>query len=341
MTAPIIDPFFDAGSRTTSRPDQANIGQHSQPAYNDISREYLTNGQPVAHVLPTGPGGLRGVLLRPSTEGGVPAGYNPHQLTDMEMTVDPHISGQSRKVRLNALTKEAVQQASAAAQQNLAGSQVFDNLTDHIARRRFRASMAMHSIDQQGPVILDGDDRDMGKDLPVTPEKAAETNYQQPAQPQQPPQPQRPPQAAQQAPAQPTQPWQPPQRVASPLAAFNQPAGTPIPAQQPVMNVVDTSQPLRPQAQPPQKKVTFEFPEAGMLEAYYHDVIKSDATLVLVYDERHQGTRYMPPQASEQQIAVHPEGADVVYLVEATGIQYSHGTYTYCVLSIAQEAPYN
>jgi hypothetical protein len=346
MGAPVLDPFFDSGSRAIDRPDTANTV--TRPGYTDTTQAVLENGQPILQALPMGPSGLRGVVIPPHAgNGGVPQGYNPHDLRGVKVHIDPHIHGQQKALDLTDLAKEAVAMASDEATNDINGSpELTQALTDPMARRRFRASTALHNVDNSGPLITDVDQNNIGLDLPVTremeeeqarraaeAERAAAANAPRVAptnQAQTPP------------PAQPAPPVLP-QKVASPLAAFGQtpPEQAPMPpsaASQ--MNFVDTSKPLAPATEAPGRRVQYELQGYGQLEAWYHEIIIQDDKMILVYNNEFTGGQKFFP-SGDKQIAVAVAGTGLCYLAQPTGIQYPQGNSEHCVLLIQKSVPYD
>jgi hypothetical protein len=88
---------------------------------------------------------------------------------------------------------------------------------------------------------------------------------------------------------------------------------------------------------PPNTKVTFEMEGWGTFEANYHEVIKNDCLLVLVYDTRYKGGMKFFPQASKNLIAISVDGTDTIYFVNSYGNRFEHAGYEYCILVIDQE----
>jgi hypothetical protein len=92
------------------------------------------------------------------------------------------------------------------------------------------------------------------------------------------------------------------------------------------------------QATPPATRVTFEIDGWGEFEAMYHEVIKNDQVLVLVFDTRFQGGgKYFPP-ATDKLLAVKIEGQDTVYFVNSYGTRFQHNGCEYCMLVIDQNS---
>ena len=87
----------------------------------------------------------------------------------------------------------------------------------------------------------------------------------------------------------------------------------------------------------PETKVTFEMEGWGTFEAVYHEVIKNECMLVLVWDNNFKGGMHFTPPASDRLLAVKVDGSDKVYFVNSTGTKFTHGQYEYCLLIIDQE----
>jgi hypothetical protein len=88
---------------------------------------------------------------------------------------------------------------------------------------------------------------------------------------------------------------------------------------------------------PPETRVTFEIEGWGEFEAMYHEVIKNDCVLVLVFDTRFKGGgKYFPP-ATDKLMAVKVDGQQNVYFVNSYGTRFQHGGYEYCMLVIDQD----
>jgi hypothetical protein len=88
---------------------------------------------------------------------------------------------------------------------------------------------------------------------------------------------------------------------------------------------------------PPNTNVTFEMKGWGTFSAAYHEVIKNDCLLVLVYDTRFKGGMKFFPQTTDNTIAVSIEGNPNVFFVNSYGNRFEHAGYEYCILVIDQE----
>jgi hypothetical protein len=85
----------------------------------------------------------------------------------------------------------------------------------------------------------------------------------------------------------------------------------------------------------PNRKVWFET-DRGEMTAYYHDVVRSGAALVLVFDDRYRGGRFFPRVANEPFVVIVDDGP-MALLVESTGFQYPYGHHTFHVLMVTRE----
>lgn len=84
----------------------------------------------------------------------------------------------------------------------------------------------------------------------------------------------------------------------------------------------------------PEAKVSFEMEGWGTMEAAYHEVIKNDCVLVLVWDNNFKGgMKYFPP-STDKAIRVRITGTDKVFDVNSYGTRFQHGNYEYCLLVI-------
>lgn len=88
---------------------------------------------------------------------------------------------------------------------------------------------------------------------------------------------------------------------------------------------------------PAMRMVTFSMEGFGDITSEYLDVIRKDHLLVLV---RQAGKPGFTP-TTKGQMVVYPEGDDHVYGVEAPQIEFDHGGLNFCVLFVANSAPYS
>lgn len=344
-----IDPYFD-GERDGGGMQQApprDMGRPvtppSQYGYQDVANFQTATGAPMSGVMRPGPEGLRGTVIPRATMGGIPQGTRPHVTQDIEVNIDPHIDGQSSRVRLGDLNERSIYEASQLA------AQVTPEPTS-IETLRLRGSAIMHGIAQQAQAHAQGQPQhpqEAPRQTLMTP--PGQQSHQQPqqpvvVQPNQSPGYQLPPQQPRQQPQQPQyqQPQQPqpqqPQRMrrVSPLSAFNQQPAAPQP-QVRELREIDMREPAAAVG-PPQIQVTFEMEHFGNLEVRYHDVVIQDGFIVLIFDTRHtNSTKYFPPTATSDNapaMALNVAGTPDVYLVQTTGIQYTHEGREHCILMV-------
>ena len=97
--------------------------------------------------------------------------------------------------------------------------------------------------------------------------------------------------------------------------------------------------PDKMQTKAPTKWVTFEIEGFGEHRAPYHRVIRSNSTLVLVYDTSCDGAQRFFPRTTEQPLGIHIAGEGVAYYAHTTGIEFSDDGVDYCVLLVEREAP--
>jgi hypothetical protein len=139
----------------------------------------------------------------------------------------------------------------------------------------------------------------------------------------------------QQPPVQPPQTYPPPPTYPTPA---------PWPQQQaPSLFQTVANQPREIQGQlvkPPAFKVEFEiYGVPFKQEAFYHQIIRSDANLVLVFDRRAVGFPRNFPTTTDADMAVQISGQDVIYRTQTTGIHFPFLDYDLCVLLIKSEHP--
>lgn len=341
MTQPriIIDPYFDgeagADARVTRQREDSGppATPPSQHGYHDAGMEMTATGggRSALQVMRPGPEGLRGVVIPRATLGGIPQGTRPHATAGLEVTIDPHISGQSARIRLGDVTEESVARA----------TEVARSMTPepyNIETQRLRGAAELHAI-----------------------AAAAQARGSEPIPPMHQPQQPQPHQFGQPAPAPQAQVYQPqpqygqpyvqathmqeavrplppqPRRRVSPLQAFNQPAPQQVDPRELRHIDIRDEQPMESRGQMPQIHCFFEVQGFGELEAYYHDIVVQQGFLVLIFDSRFRGPKYFPPTAVQDnppQLAMNISGTQEVYQLQTTGVLYEHNGYEHCVLMI-------
>ena len=297
--------------------------------YGDPTQEKLSNGRSMSDLMRGGARGLRGVIVGPSTAGGVPENFNPHDRQKIEINIEPDGPG-SHTVTLDQITVASVEQAMAiAVKQYPAGD---------INSIRERTAMAFEELAKIAK-----------SSVQRTPIKTAARSIPRPPAPS--------PQAEElaiieelqtesQALAATIPPMASPvekiDRNYSPMAAFGL-KKSPLP--QTSTNHVAPSQ----QVGAPQKLVYFEKEGLGTVPAFYHDVIVSVSRddpenyeytgfMVLIYDLRFEqnAARWFPPSNDPYQRpwAALITGDQRLYLVQTTGFQYVYDNREYGVLHV-------
>jgi hypothetical protein len=99
------------------------------------------------------------------------------------------------------------------------------------------------------------------------------------------------------------------------------------------------------QVGPPRKKIFFECRGWGQMPFVYHDIVKQDNLLVLVYDNRYtEGSKLYPPAKTPTEtdpdagiLAAQLDGDNTIYTVHSTGTKFTHANYEYYILVVAEE----
>lgn len=330
QTPPIlIDPFFDGGVQSPpagASPTAAEATTPDLAAYHDASRVTLQDGRPITAVMRPGPGHLNGTVIPHGTIGGVPLGSRIHRTADWVVQVDPHIQGQQSAVRLGDITADTVARASQLAQQQTPEPTSIETL-------RLRSAAILHNIAAAANTAATYPEYAASPRQPAVGGVAAPSVQQYTQSPS-------PLSHYGDAPAPQQLSAQPRYISTSPLQAFRQ-----ADVQERELRAIDFSQsPARsPGVAPPRCRVCFEIEQFGTHTARYHDVVTENGFLVLIYDNRYtDGDPYFPPTAPDAgapAMALTVEGSDKVHLVHTTGIQYSYGGCTHCVLLIERTAP--
>lgn len=297
--------------------------------YRDPASERLGNGRSMADMMRRGPGGLRGVVVAKATPGGCPEGFDPHDRSKIEIHVEPE-NGNST-LTLDKITASAVDQALAAAREQVQGSDIesireraavaFEQLAKHA-----KSGVQRVPVKKAAAKISNPPPRDEEQEIEETLEEL---------------------EAEADALRQLSQPAAPPlekiDRGYSPMAAFGLKKQTLQPtSNQPVVSKSATSG-------PPQKLVYFEKEGIGTVPAFFHDVLVNVARpepdspeesgfIVLVYDIRFEqsAARWFPPANDPYQRpwAVQISDDNRLYLVHTTGFQYVYDSREYCVLLV-------
>lgn len=100
----------------------------------------------------------------------------------------------------------------------------------------------------------------------------------------------------------------------------------------------------------PMRKATFELPNMGQFPCLFHDIVKQDGNLVLVYDHSHPAQHvWFPPVLEDPQtkepmaLAVMVDGNQheppMLYLAYPTGVRFMYRQEEFCLLTIEKEKP--
>ena len=302
--------------------------------YRDPSTERLSNGRSIADLIPGRTRGIQGVIVGPSTKGGVPINYNPHDLSNLEITVEPDGPGKT-VLKFGQYSKEEVAAANAEASAKFPGQD--------IESQRERALYALQLLSK-----------------PVAQQPAPETPTSRP--PRFPRKPEKHAMAAantesdvmddeeeliadlqaELASVGSTPPIEQIDRGYSPMAAFGL-------KKKSGLNQPPAAAPASPRVGPPQKLVYFEKEGIGTVPAFFHDIIlavsytddtgvEESGFMVLIYDIRFEqsAARWFPPSNDpyNRPWAVQISNENKLYLVHTTGFQYVYDNREYCILLV-------
>lgn len=304
----------------------------SLASYSDPSKERMSNGRALSDLMRRGPGGLRGVVIQPSTPGGLPENFDPHDRVNIEIHVEPE--GGNTALRLSQMTPSAIEQAMAEAAKLVKGNDI-NSIRERTAVAFERLAKIANSNVQRTPTkspprpaitqVEADDEVDSAID-------ELETEVQETFDFNPPPVP----------PAAP--PLEKIDRSYSPMAAFGLKKAPITPLQTTTAAVTKSTQ-----VGPPQKLVYFEKEGIGTVPAFFHDVLVNVARaephspeesgfIVLVYDVRFEqsAARWFPPANDPYQRpwAVQINEDKRLYLVHTTGFQYLYDAREYCVLLV-------
>lgn len=327
--------------------NQASVlGAPTQEVYKQLAREqHIPRGSTTAIALPQL---MPGFMVGRCTLEGAPPGWR-HDGIAAQINIDPDIAGEGFTVDMSAITPDAFSQATDQAQLRQAVS--VDDLRNR-ASSVYRVLAGRQALaPPQGEETMpqpEGNMVAMGLStaaqpsphaaLAATPRPVqvapnpntgqtkaatfAEPVVQTPAQPAPPAAPAAP--AGQPAPARPVQ--------ASGHSLFDQ-----LTAPQ----AVAPRTAHRADGSAPTYKITFEVKGAPMiLESWWHDVIRNEHILVLVYDLICVGYPRSRLQPTDNDIAVHIDGSESIYLVKDPSIAFEFNNQEFQVLLIKAEHPY-
>lgn len=298
--------------------------------YGDPSTTRLENGRSMAELMRGGVKGLRGVVVAPSTPGGIPVNFNPHDTSNIRVNIiDP--SG----ANVGGLRLDQISEAEAESAMNLAREKFPGNDINSIRERAAMVFEELARIEKSGvqrvPVkSATGGKQNIRPQL-SQPRADEEENIMMAELEDE----------ATATAASLMPPIEKIDRNYSPMAAFGlkKPA---MPSNTPQVTAAH-------KAGPPQKLVYFEKEGIGTVPAFFHDVIVSvsrkeptspeeSGFIVLIYDLRFEqnAARWFPPSNDPYQ---RPWAAQIsddkrLYLVHTTGFQYVYDSREYCVLLV-------
>ncbi len=299
------------------------------PNYGDPALEKLGNGRTMSDLMRGGPKGIRGVIVSPSTPGGIPVDFDPHDRSKISINIEP--DGPNSQ----AMALDRIRAADVSAAIDQAREAYPSNDINSIRERAAMAFEQLAKLSKSNAVrvpVKSAAQKPVPKPEPTEHELLASL-AEEASTPTYAPQ--------QDLPAQ-FPPLEKIDRTYSPMAAFGlkkQPAtSTATPAGIPAAPVG-----------PPKKLLYFEKEGIGTVPAFFHDVIvnvnretpdspEESGFLVLVYDLRfeHNVARWFPPADDpyERPWAVQINNDARLYLVYTTGFQYVYDNREHCVLRV-------
>lgn len=311
-------------------------GQMTPDGYRELAKQqHVSPGSTRAVALPAL---LPGYQVTRSTLNGAPKGWR-HSTVAQKVCVDPDLSGEGFIVDLSKVSADAFQRATHAAA--LQDAESIEELRD-------KASMVFRAVSGQRPVAVPSESPEVNPmdlmqplNIATAPKNGQNTQtpfamvpnaglhkaaaFTQEAMP--------PAQMPQPAPApQPQVPAQPRGSANPPASLFDQVS------RGPARNV---AHPLRTAGGPPTYKVTFEVKGSPIaIETWYHDVIRNDHVLVLVYDTSCVGYPRSRLQPTENDICVYVDGSDAIYVAKDPSISFTFDSQEFQVLLIKATHPY-
>ena len=290
--------------------------------YGDPRNEKLSNGRSLADVMPGRTRGIQGVIVGPSTKGGVPINYNPHDISNMSVTIDPDGAGKT-VLNIGQCSSEEIEAANETAHKKFPGQD--------IESQRERALYAFQLLAKPVNKVAAAPAPKQQIKEPAAPAEPEERELLQELETEA---------AALSAPAIP--PIEQIDRSYSPLMAFGLKKRTGL-------SSPPTAAPSSAKVGPPQKLVYFEKEGIGTVPAFFHDVIvavsytddhslEESGFMVLIYDTRFEqsAARWFPPSNDpySRPWAVQINGESKLYLVHTTGFQYVYDSREYCILLV-------
>jgi hypothetical protein len=304
--------------------------------YKDPAQERMANGRSLADLMRGGPRGIRGVVVQPSTPGGVPVNFNPHDRSAIEIHVEPE--GGNSTLKLSQITASSVEKALAVANEQVQGNDIesirertavaFEELA-RISKSNVQRVPVKQAVARSVPpprAANDDEDAALTELSQLSEELQADFDAHNPLI---------------KTPSAP--PLEKIDRGYSPMAAFGLKKAA-MPSTAAASNVAKSTQ-----VGPPQKLVYFEKEGIGTVPAFFHDVLvhvsrpepdnpEESGFIVLVYDVRFEqsAARWFPPANDPYQRpwAVQVNDDNRLYLVHTTGFQYLYDAREYCVLLV-------
>lgn len=283
--------------------------------YLDPAAEKLSNGRSMSELMRPSGHGLRGVIIGKAGPGGAPLNFNPHDLSQVEINIEPD-NPNGLKCNMGQITKENVAAAITAARQKVTGNDI------HAIRER-----AAVTFEELAKMSNSGVRRAKVAFAPPPPpvpsQKEMETRGFLPENSRRPP-------------------LEKIDRGYSPLSAFGMKKKSTIP--QPA-----ALPPIDDKVGAPQKLIYFEKEGIGTVPAFFHDIIvvtnaeteddlEETGFMVLIYDLRFEqnAARWFPPANDPYgrpwAAQIHDDSR--LYLVQTTGFQYVYDNREYCILAV-------
>jgi len=98
--------------------------------------------------------------------------------------------------------------------------------------------------------------------------------------------------------------------------------------------------PLSSEVRQPAQQVTYEIPNYGPLDTFYHQVIRAGDHLVLVFDKRWHGQQGFP-RHTQSSLGMRVHGTDCLFVVKTTGIEFELDGKALCLLAVESEGSYS
>lgn len=296
--------------------------------YKDPAQERLSNGMAVSDLMRNSSAGLEGVIIPPSTSGGVPVNFDPSGYTRMPIHIDPD-NPDGPVLTLAAMGDVDMTAVIEAATTKYPGGDI-----NSVRNRAMYTMMEIakntkeKTANTPSPASSPGE---IVRDSAVPPHEQ-EITIRSGAESRQ----------------KPGMPVEKINRNYSPMAAFGlrEQRPEPAPVGRPTM---ESSQPDTVSA--PQTLVYFEKEGIGTVPAFFHDVLvlldpgedenlAQTGFMVLVYNLGfiQSAARWFPPADDPYQRpwAVQISGDERLHLVDTTGFQYTYAGIEYCILRISQ-----